>query len=365
MTGQGYMAATGVQGGQSATPTEGVRSNVRRDRSIEILLRLGGLFLAILVVGALFTVLEPAYLTVDIQVSVLRAMSSLAIMALGLTLVIVIGEIDLSFGATYGLAANVVAVLWILHGWSVYTALLAAVLTAVVVGVFNGVLVTRLGIPSFIVTLGSYNLIYGLTLLITKAATFNPSYPPAGHAVPKSEVDFFTGISQQVTSHNLSLETLWMLLIGLIIGVLLHRTVFGFRVTAIGGNEAAARLARLPVDRYKIVCFVICAVLAALAGIFDFAFIGSVQPDAGLASTFPVFAAVVIGGASLTGGRGTVVGTLGGALLLASITTGLSLVATSPAAQQIFLGAVTIGAVLMDLYARKVVDRRRGYARAS
>jgi len=328
--------------------------------TLELGLRIGGLFIAILIVGAIFTILQPAFLTEDVLVSLLRAMSSLAIMSLGLTLVIVVGEIDLSFGAAYGLVANVVAVLWILSGWSVYAAVAAALVVAVVLGLFNGLVVTRLRIPSFIVTLGSYNLLYGFSLLITRSTTLNPTYPPPGRHIQTGDLNFFTVLSKQLGDVQISAEVFWMIAIALIVGFLLHRSLFGFRLLAIGGNAEAARLARLPVRKYKVTAFVLCSVLAGIAGILDFAFIGSIQPDSGLANTFPVFAAVIIGGASLSGGQGTVVGTLGGALLLASLTTGLSLIASSPFAQQVFLGAVTIGAVLFDVYARRALDRRRG-----
>lgn len=320
-------------------------------------LRLGGLVLAILIVDAVFAILQSAFLTVDVQVSVLRAMSSLAIMALGLTMVIVIGEIDLSFAATYGLVANLVAVLWILHGWPVGLAIAAALGVAVLIGCFNGLLLTRLRIPSFIVTLGTYNLLYGFTLLITDSQALSPSYPPGGQHLAGSELQFFGNLTSKIGAHQLSLEVIWMVAIAVVVAILLHRSVFGFRVKAIGGNAEAARLARLPVGRYKVLTFVICAVLAGIAGILDFSYIGSVQPDSGLTSTFPVFAAVIIGGASLSGGRGNVIGTLGGALLLASLSTGLSLVASGAFAQQIFLGAVTIGAVILDVYARRAIDR--------
>ena len=137
---------------------------------------------------------------------------------------------------------------------------------------------------------------------------------------------------------------------------MLHRTLFGFRIIAIGGNPIAAQLARLPVRRYKIMAFIICSVLSAVAGILDFSFIQSTQPDAGLAQTFPVFAAVVIGGTSLSGGKGTIIGTLGGALLLAELQIGLALQTLGPYAQQLFVGFVTVGAVILDV----TVDQAKG-----
>ena len=120
----------------------------------------------------------------------------------------------------------------------------------------------------------------------------------------------------------------------------------------------AGKLARLPVKRYKILAFILCSVLASIAGILDFSFIQTSQPDIGLSQTFPVFAAVIIGGASLAGGKGTIIGTLGGALLLAELQIGLALLSPGPHVQQIFLGAVTIGAVALDLFLTKLRKSR-------
>jgi ribose/xylose/arabinose/galactoside ABC-type transport system permease subunit len=326
--------------------------------TFDVALRMGGLFLAIIGVAIVIFVLKPNSFNLDVGISVLRAMSSVAIMSLGLTLVIVVGEIDLSFGAMYGLGANVLAVLWILYGIPVYLALPLAIGAGALVGVFNGALVTWLKIPSFIVTLGSYNLLYGLSLWITHTSTFNPLYPPPGAEVPEGQLGFFNGMTASFGAHPISLEVIWMLALAVIVGLLLHRSLFGFRLMAIGGNPVAARLARLPVTRYKVLAFVLCGMLAAIAGILDFSFIQTVQPNSGLSFTFPVFAAVIIGGASLSGGKGTIIGTMGGALLLAELQQGLALLSPGPHVQQLFLGFVTITAVALDLGLTKLRARR-------
>lgn len=326
--------------------------------TLDVALRLGGLFAAIVVVALIFIAINPNIANLNMGGSVLRSMSSVAIMALGLTLVIVVGEIDLSFGAIYGLAINALAVLWIVYGVPVYLAIPIAIGIGAFVGLFNGVLVTSFKIPSFIVTLGSYNLLYGVTLWVSNTATYNPAYPPPGMTVPKEQLDFFVGLTQAVGSFRLSLEVIWMIGIAIVVGLLLHRSLFGFRLMAIGGNPAAAALARLPVRGYKVMAFVLCGTLAAIAGVLDFSFIQTSQPNTGLSATFPVFAAVIIGGASLSGGKGTVIGTLGGALLLAELQLGLSILSPGAHVQQIFLGAVTIGAVALDLFLTKLRKSR-------
>jgi ribose/xylose/arabinose/galactoside ABC-type transport system permease subunit len=322
--------------------------------SLSAIVRAGGLLGAIIIVAIIFDLLNPAFLTIDIGISVLRSMCSVAILGLGLTLVIVSGEIDLSVGACYGLASNALAVMWIIGGLPIYLALLGTLIVGALVGLFNGLLTTWARIPSFIVTLGSYNLLYGLSLFITSATTFNPAYPPEGHTVAPGQLNFFVSLTQQLGAHQFSAEIFWMLGIAAVVGFALHGSLFGFRLYAVGGNATAARLARLPVDRLKTIAFIASGVLAAIAGILDFSFVQTTQPDIGLSQTFPVFAAVVIGGASLSGGKGSIIGTMGGAFLLAELQTGIAVLSPGPYAQQIFLGVVTIGAVGLDILASRI-----------
>ena len=144
-----------------------------------------------------------------------------------------------------------------------------------------------------------------------------------------------------------------MAIFAVIFWVLLHRSLFGFRLLAIGGNPAAAKIARLPVRKYKFVVFMLCSLMAAVAGILDFSYIGSVGPNSGAAFTFPVFAAVVIGGASLSGGKGTVVGAILGAALLAVLRNGMAIMGVGAFLGLIFVGVVTIGAVTLDRLAQR------------
>ena len=321
-------------------------------RAREAGLRLGGLIFAIVIVILIFTFLSKpnTFLTIVNALGMLRYMSTIAIVALGLTLVIVVGEIDLSFGYMYGLASTVIAVAWIVWGWPLLGSIALAFAVAITVGCANAALVTLLKIPSFIVTLGSGQLLFGFTLLISNTATFNPAYPTGGRTVPKDELALFFGLAKQNLPLNFPMQGLWMIGAAVVIGFLLSRSLFGFRLKAIGGNPMAAELARLPVRKYKFASFIICSSLAALAAMLDFAFIGSTQPNAGLSLLFPVFAAVIIGGASLSGGRGTVIGTLSGALLLAIISNGLALLAAGPYLSQFVSGGVTIAAVVLDRF---------------
>jgi ribose/xylose/arabinose/galactoside ABC-type transport system permease subunit len=240
---------------------------------------------------------------------------------------------------------------WI-HGHSFYFALAVGLLCGVGLGFVNAFFTAIVRVPSFIATLGMYSLAQGLTYLISGSVSISPSYtiPP----INAGELNTFSNLTHANLPFNIPFQIVWLAAVALVVWLLLHHSLFGFRLTAIGGNHEAARLAGLPVTRYIFFAFMISGLLAAVAGILDFSFIGSTQPGAGINLTFPVFAAVIIGGASLTGGRGTVLGTLLGTLLLATLSDGLSLLLVDPFVQLIFVGSVTIIAVALDRWANLV-----------
>ena len=316
-------------------------------------IRIGGLIGAVLIVSAFFTWTSGGLFVIPSNLlGLLRYMSTLAIVGMGLTAILIVGEIDLSFASLYGLSAMMLAVSWLKWGWPLWAGFLLCIVVAVLTGLFNAFFTAVVKIPSFIATLGSSTLIFGFTLLVSRAQRFSTSSPPAGEVVRKGEISFFRQISNLHLPFNIPMQVVWMIVVALIAWLILGKSLFGFRLKAIGGNPAAARFARLPVTKYKFLAFIMGAVCAALAAVFDFSFIGSVQPDGGQVLLFPIFAAVVIGGASLSGGRGSVSGTLLGALLLAVIANGLALNAAGAFAQQMFLGVVTIAAVVLDQVTR-------------
>jgi ribose/xylose/arabinose/galactoside ABC-type transport system permease subunit len=285
--------------------------------------------------------------------TILRGLSSIAIMGFGLTLVIIAGEIDLSFAAVYGLSTNIVAVLWVTHGVSVYLSILIAFLAAVGVGLFNAFFTVIVKIPSFIATLGSSTLVLGLTLYVGQTQNIAYEFPPPGVSVPAA-TGFFKNLGDASLPHNFPEQGLWALGLLVVFAFLLGRTLFGFRLKAIGGSRPAAEVVRLPVKRYVFISFIVCACTACLAGLLDFSFVGTASPNDGESYLFPVFAAVIIGGASLSGGKGSAIGTMSGALLLAVLANGVALIAAGPFAQQLLLGSVTVGAVVID----RITSRR-------
>jgi ribose/xylose/arabinose/galactoside ABC-type transport system permease subunit len=288
-------------------------------------------------------------------------MASLAMIAFAQLLVIVSGELDLSVGSVYGLTAVALAVLWLGAGNSpfepmhVAVALVLALGIALAAGATNAFFTTVVGIPCFIATLGMLSMAQGFELLLSNASSFNAAYH-----VPQpdpGQLAAFRFLGFTSLPFDIPIQVLWLGVAFVVFWVIRHRTLFGFRLLAIGGNTEAARVARLPVRRYKFAVFMLCAFMAGLAGILDFSFVGSVGPNSGSALTFPVFAAVVIGGASLTGGRGTVFGTLMGAVLLAVLRNGLAIMGVPAFVQLVFIGAVTVGAVSLDVITQRAARR--------
>ena len=323
-------------------------------------LRTYGLVIAIALVSLFFYLQNPAFAKPENIFLLLRAMSSLALIAFAQLLVIITGELDLSVGSLYGLTAVMLAVLWLGAGvWPYPLPFLIAMLIALGVatglGAVNAFFTTIVGIPAFIATLGMLSIAQGLELLISRASTFNAQY----NVPPPSDGEFaiFRSLGYTTLPGGIPIQVVWLALFFGIFWVIRHRTLFGFRLLAIGGNVDAARVTRLPVVKYKWIVFMLCAFMAGLAGILDFSFVGSVGPNGGQTLTFPVFAAVVIGGASLAGGRGTVFGTLMGAVLLAVLRNGLAIMGVSAFAQLIVVGMVTIGAVTVDVLSQKAAKR--------
>lgn len=346
---------------QMAIPKEPKSTDDPHERSQRLgraVARAGGLSAFILLTVIFFSVVSGGkFLEFQNLMGILRYMSTLAIVGLGLTVVLIVGDIDLSFGSVYGLAGTTLAVAWMTWSLPLWAAVLVALAAALAVGVLNAILVCVVKLPAFIATLGTGTLAVGLILLIGNAERFTPAYPASGQEVSGVELGFFESISNLSLPADVPMQVVWMVLIAVAFWVLLHRSVFGYRARAIGGNITAARLAGLPVTRYRFIAFALVALTAGTAVFLDFSFIGSVSPDSGASLLFPVFAAVIIGGASLSGGRGTVVGTLLGALLLAVMANGLALMAAAPYVQQLFLGFVTIGAVVLDQGARALRSR--------
>jgi len=293
-------------------------------------LRAAWMLLAVCVVLA---VASPVFATSGNLLNVALATSVTALLAAGQTFVIILAEIDLSVGAVLGFSAAITALT--LRHQSTVTAIVVGLLVGAGAGLVNGLLVTKARMPSFIATLATMSVLGGLTLQLSQ-----------GNPIAVTDYDF-----QNIGQARLAgiPAPVWiMVLVFIGFGVLLARTRFGRYVYATGDNAEAARLSGIAVDRVKILAFVISGLLAALAGFIVSARLSTAEPTAGTGLELEAIAAVIIGGTSLAGGRGDLVGTIVGALILGVIDNGMNLLDVSPFLQSVVKGLVILFAVLLD-----------------
>lgn len=275
----------------------------------------------------------PLFLQPSNMLNVLLTAAVVALIAAGQTYVIILAEIDLSVGAVLGFSAITTAS--VISQYGVVAGLAAGLAVGALAGLINGVLVTKAKMPSFIATLATMSIFAGLTLQFSQ-----------GNPVKVTD-QAFLALGQ---GNLLGIPTpIWiMLVLGVLFGYILARTRFGRELYATGDNADAARLAGISTDRVKILAFMISGVLAATAGFILTARLGTAQPTAGTGLELAAIAAVIIGGTSLAGGRGALLGTLVGAVLLAMIDNGLNLLNVSPFLQSVVKGAVILLAVFVD-----------------
>ena len=297
-----------------------------------------GLLAAIIVAGIALSFLSPYFLTAKNLLTLIRQMSLVGIMAVGEAYCIINGEFDLSVGSTLGLVAMISALL-VLAGWSYPLAIIVGLLVGMGVGIINGVLVTKFNLPSFIVTLGTLMVGRGLTLTLTggwQAGIYGTGVP---------EWFLYLGNGRV---YGVPMQAIFMVIVLLIGNLILSRTKIGYHLYAVGGGARAAHLHGVAVTKIKIFAFVLTGFLAALAGILALSFVQGGYPQLGTLMELDVIAAVVIGGVSIRGGRGSILGVFLGALVMALILNALVLLGVDPYAARIVIGVIIIGAVLVS-----------------
>ena len=305
-----------------------------------------GIFLVFIAMLIVASILSPAFLSKTNLINVVRQMSVVGLIALGVTGVIVSAGIDLSSGSVVGLSAVVAASLSQLPDYPaafykglqvpLFVAILAACGVGALVGLINGSLVAKTRIPPFIATLGTLTAIRGAALLYTGGR-------------PISDLTDGYNFIGQGDLFGIPVPILLLVLMALLTHVLYSQTKFGKYVYAIGGNEQAARVSGINVGKYKMLMYVYAGFLAGLAGLVVSARIGSGQPGLGQGYELDAIAAAVIGGASLSaGGIGTVAGTVVGALIIGVLNNILDLTNVSAYWQQIIKGCIIVGAVILD-----------------
>ena len=278
---------------------------------------------------------DKGFLTPDNLLNILRQTTFVSIMAIGMTFTLSAGEIDLSIGSTVALSALATAV--VLRDFGIVLAIPVGLLIGLVVGLTNGIITTKLRIPSFLVTLGMLGIISGLARQLTNL-----------QSVPVTD-DLYTFVFGSGSIGPVPTLIIWTALILAVGHIVYRRTTFGRQVLATGGNRMAARYSGVATDRIRIAVLVISAVTAAFAGMLFAGRLHGARYTLGEEELLTVIAAVVIGGTSLFGGRGSVIGALIGSLIMGVLTNGLILMGLTVSEQMIARGAIIILAVALSL----------------
>jgi simple sugar transport system permease protein len=271
----------------------------------------------------------------------------LGLIALGMTMLLTAGQFDLSVGAVFGFAPLIAFILTNDKGVPLELAVLIGLLAGTSVGLVNGILVTKAGISSFLVTLATLLIVRGTALYIS-------------NGFPQPTLDVHSWLQTPLVGTfyvgNLQVHAslIWFVVLALLLGFVLKHTRVGNWIMATGGNPEAARARGIKTDRLTISLFVLCSALASLAGVISDLRVGSAYPDAGVGYELEVIAMCVIGGTSLFGGTGTILGTVLGVILLRSIRNGVILVGVPGLAYNIFVGALILIAMLLQVGLRRL-----------
>ncbi|WP_446682133.1 ABC transporter permease [Ectobacillus funiculus] len=282
----------------------------------------------------LMSILSPAFLNINNIINVVRQIAFIGIVGMGMTMIIITTGIDLSPGSVIALV-SVVAATFAHPGGSIIVPIILGMLIGAGTGFINGAISAKGKIPPFIATLGMMTAARGLSLLYTDGR-------PIGNL---SDSFMFLGKGDIA---GIPFPIFIFLLAGIVSHILLNQTRFGKYTYAIGGNEQAARICGIPVDRYKILIYTYAGLLTGIAGLMLTARISAGQPSLGVGYELDAIAAAVIGGTSLNGGIGTIPGTMIGALIIGVLNNGLDLMNVSSYWQQILKGAIIVAAVLLD-----------------
>lgn len=295
-----------------------------------------GIIFVLLILCIILSIVSPVFLTTDNLISVLRQVSNNVFLALGMTLVMILGGIDLSVGAIVAASGTLTVGFIVNNGMSIPVAILLGILIGVVLGFFNGVIIAHFKLPAFIVTLATMNIAQGI------------AYIYSGGRSARITNDAYTLIGTGKLFGFLPLPVVYMVILTIIFIIVLNKTRFGTNIFAIGGNREAARLSGVPSKKVEIAVYTIAGLLAALAGIVLSARMYSGQPSVGSGYEMDAIAACVLGGVSMAGGRGRISGTIFGVLIIGIVSNGLNLMGVSSFWQLLVKGLIILIAVLID-----------------
>lgn len=298
-----------------------------------------GIILILIVLSILIQIRNPIFFTYNNIIDVLRNTSYTLIIAIGMTFVLIAKGLDLSVGSITALG-GLIAALAMFNGIPIPIAVILGLLAGFATGVINAFCIVAVHIPPMISTLGTMYMARGLVLVITKGSPVFP-LPASFGAFGKG---YFIGVPYIV---------IIALALSVVAHIVLSRTTYGRKVYAIGGNEETAKFAGINVASVTASCYLISGTLAALSGILTAARMGSGQPSIGDGTEMTVITAVIIGGTSLNGGAGTILGTVLGALLMNVLSSGMNLVGISAYWQKFVMGLIILIAVGFDMYQRQ------------
>jgi ribose transport system permease protein len=295
-----------------------------------------GLVVALGVLVLIFSLSTQHFFSRTTFLTIANQIPAALLIATAMTYVLIIAEIDLSVGSVLGLCSGVLGVALTQWHWPLPLAVLAAVATGLACGAFNGAVSLRWRLPSFIVTLGMLEMARG-----------------GAHAVTKSQTQYIgTPIAAIAETHLLGLSLPFLLALAVVVlaQLVLTRTVFGRYLVAIGTNEEAVRLSGIDPRPIKLTVFALVGLLVAVAAVIDTSRFQSANPNAGTGFELQAIAAAVIGGTSLMGGRGSVVSTFFGVLIIAVLNSGLASIGAKDETKRLVTGAVIVAAVILDQY---------------
>ena len=301
-------------------------------------------FASLIAIVIVFSILSPHFFTPNNIVSVLTAATVTGILALGTTFVIITGGIDLSIGTGMILCGVMTGVFLTYWGWPLWAGVLGAIIFGGLIGFINGFNVSILGIPPFIATLGMMLIASGLSLVIsgTKPIYF-PNHP-----------DFQSIMNLSIIpGTRFPLGVAIFIAVIVVSAIILSKTIVGRYSFSIGSNEAATALSGVNVRKWKIIIYTMSGLFVGLAGVLSASRLSSAQPTGGMGLELEAIAAVVIGGTSLQGGKGSIIGTVIGALIMAVLTNGLRIISVPQEWQSVAVGCVILIAVYLDMLRRR------------
>jgi ribose transport system permease protein len=321
-----------------------LNTSMFRKDAMQRLLAFGALIF--LFVG--FSIASPYFRTFDNMVGILLATAVNGVLALGVTFVIITGGIDLSVGTVLTVSAVMTGVFITNNHFPVWLGILGGILTGGLAGFINGVVIAKMKIPPFIATLGMLYATKGLALVISglKPIYFNDT--PIFRSLAMDSL-----LGQIIPGFDIPNAVLLLFFAAFIANLILSKTILGRYTFAIGSNEEATRLSGVNVDVWKISVYTLCGLFSGLAGVLIAARLNSAQPALGSGYELDAIAATVIGGTSLSGGEGTILGTVIGAFIISTLTNGLRIMSVPQEWQMVITGAIVILAVYADILRRR------------